>query len=173
METLFSMFANSLLLPPGLNITLLIIGLSILQRYFKLGIGLIAMSTVSLYLFSTLAIATHLISPLQQQPPIKLNPLPATTSEQAIVVLTSGSRYAPEYQQHQPTYYSLLRELYGVSLVEHTKLPIIIVGGKGSHSSVPEAMTMQRHLAERFRIATVWIESESRNTWENAKNLHV
>lgn len=172
MDTLLRTLANSLLLPPGINIVLLVLGLILLPRFHTTSVTLIIISIISLYGVSTAIVASRLIAPLQQHPPIDIATLATQTplNEQAIVILTGGGQYAPEYQQHHPSYTSLVREIYAADLHKKTGLPIMVVGGKGSTSTVPESKVIQQHLTEYFNIPTVWLEINSRDTWENAKN---
>lgn len=159
--------ANSLLLPPGLNIVLFIVGLLLFCRWHTiLGIGFITISAALLYCFSTAFFAAQLINPLQPYKPLNLEQIQAK-HEKAIVVLTGGAQYAPEYLDHQPSHHSLARELYAADLHKTTHLPLIIVGGKGHHGVVPESTVIQQHLARYFDISTTWVEINSRDTREN------
>ena len=167
MEALFKTLVNSLLLPPGINIILCLLGILIWQRFHIAGTALLAISIISLYGLCTPIVASRLINSLQQIRPLELTTLNTTDLPQAIMVLTGGDQYAPEYQRHLPSYSSMMRELYAAKLYQATQLPIMITG-KGHREEAVEARAMQQHLAEQFNIPTTWLEPNSHNTWENA-----
>ena len=149
---------------------LMLLGILLLPLLRKTGIACITLGFVSLYLLSTAIVAHCLIYPLQTIQPLDLTTLKKQDrSEKAIVVLTGGGRYAPEYQQEQPSAHSLVRENYAATLYRATQLPMIILGGKTGYFALSEAQMMQANLEENDHIPTYWLDVKSRNTRENAQ----
>jgi uncharacterized SAM-binding protein YcdF (DUF218 family) len=95
----------------------------------------------------------------------------AQPSAQAIVILAGGRNLdAPEYD-HADTVnmHTLERVRYGAWLHRHSGLPILVTGGKVFDTTQPaEAELMRQILTEEFQIPVRWIETTSRNSWENA-----
>ncbi len=162
----------SFILPPGINILLVLLGTLLLYKHEKVGIACLALGLISLYLLSTAVVAKRLIAPLQIIKPLAFTALKKQDlEEKAIVVLTGGGRYAPEYPHEQPSAHSLIRENYAAILHRKTHLPIIISGGKAGHFTLPEAKMMQANLKQHFNIPTYWLDIKSRNTRENARYM--
>jgi len=93
---------------------------------------------------------------------------------QAIVVLGGGLvPYAPEYGQAQPSPYGAARLRYGISLSRSSGLPILFSGGVGwaneSLGQVSEAEVAARIAEQDYGVTLRWLESQSRDTAENAR----
>lgn len=99
-----------------------------------------------------------------------LQPL-ALQQAQAIVVLGAGTYPgAPEYGGIDSiSRNGLVRARYAAHLHRHSGLPIMATGGAplGGRS---EAETMRDVLEGEFQVAVRWLEPNSRNTAENARN---
>ena len=89
----------------------------------------------------------------------------------AIVVLGAGHRdLAPEYGVSELQPMGIERLRYGLWLSRQTELPVLVAGGR-AHGSVPgqgEAEIAARVAERDFGRPVKWIETESRNTSENA-----
>jgi len=89
----------------------------------------------------------------------------------AIVVLGAG-RYseAPEYGlKDTVSRLGLVRLRYAAELQRHSGLPILVSGGSPGGEAESEAQLMRDVLVNDFKANVKWIESQSRNTRENAK----
>lgn len=170
MEKLVGTTLESLLLPPGGFVVILLVGLLCLRSYRRTGIGLITTAMLSLYLFSTPAISSLIISALEAYPALPAHGSLPVDKSTAIVIL-GGNRYddAPEYGSDTLTAIPLDRVRYGARLAKRTGAPILVTGGtrRGEHLSGAELM--RQVLAEDFGTPVKWIETESRTTWENAQ----
>jgi len=85
---------------------------------------------------------------------------------QTIVVLGGGSpaAAAPEYGGDPAPGGVLLERLaYGAYLARRTALPVLVTG------TDLETRAMQASLAREFGVATRWVESRSRDTFQNAQ----
>lgn len=106
---------------------------------------------------------------LQTYPPLAESTLISTPAG-AIVVLGGGLRDdAPEYGEG-PTLHdrTLGRIRYAARLARQTGLPVLATGGRPKEEDPPEAELMREILEREFGISPVMIETESRDTWENA-----
>lgn len=160
---------KSLLLPPGINLLLIAIGLLCSIRYRKTGFFLIALSFISLYLLSTPAVSNALLRSLECYPALNLTKL-KTSNAQAIVMLTSGSTYAPEFGGSGPSSTSLQRAYYTALLYKTKQLPVLISGGTVSGEVTPESTQIKRLLEKDFLVPVWEIEPRSHNTYQNAQN---
>ena len=129
-----------------------------------MGLGLIL-----LYLVSTPLVASALLRSHQVYPAL---PVGSHDRDVGAIVVLSGNlrRDAPEYGGDTVGSLTLQRLRYGAKLHRETGLPILVTGGLLSGSSAPIAEVMRQTLRDDFKIPTAWIETDSRTTFENAKN---
>lgn len=173
MEILFIRLIESLLLPPGLMILMMLLGTLIIGRFFITGKTLIIGGFVLLIAASLPVVSGGLLALLERSPPITPEQL-KQRHVQAIVIL-GGGRYAtaPEYDdQDTVSRYTLERLRYGAYLHRQTGLPILVTAGSPHNEIITEAELMRRVLVNDFRVPVKWIESRSKNTWENARFTH-
>lgn len=119
---------------------------------------------------STPSAAGLLFLELQGYPAIPSDHLSGLTSgpPAAIVILAAGRRnFAPEFSSASGTVdaLSLERLRYGAFLAHATGLPVLVSGGL---RPVPLANLMANALKQDFGISPRWLETNSRNTAENA-----
>ncbi len=156
-----------LLYPPAINILLLLAGL-LLWRRRTLSMTLIVISTLTLLIFSLPVTSHKLALTLEKFPAID----PATLhlhEADAIVVLGGGMvSHADEYNDSSLVDDALVRLRYAAFLQQLTDLPLLATGGPTGVNQISEAETMQRILAEEFRVTNVRAEVSSRTTYENA-----
>lgn len=172
MSLLLSKALSQLLLPPGCLILLGVIGVVFWKKWW--GRAAVVLSFSLLWLFSTEPVRDALLEPLEQQyPAIALS---LQQSDRSAIVLLGGGVYekAPEYggiDQLAPA--SLRRTVYAADLAISSGLPVYATGGAPlSENTEPEGRVMRRWLI-RLNVpeASVFAESASNNTWENAANL--
>ncbi|HEC12636.1 MAG TPA: YdcF family protein [Acidiferrobacteraceae bacterium] len=170
MSLLFSKAVATLLLPPGLSISLLVIGGFVMIRHRRAGMSINLSALLLLYIFSMPVTGKALLSSLERYEALVVDP--ATTQPGAIVVL-GGGYYpkAPEYGGQDTVSGSALERLrYAARLHRQTGIPILLSGGQVfSGDSEPESVVAARALKEDFGITSRWVESRSRNTRENAR----
>jgi len=170
LEILFIRLIESLLMPPGLMILMMLLGSLLIGRFFLTGKILLIGGFVLLVVASLPVVSGNLLALLEQTPPITAAQLKDRRA-QAIVIL-AGGRYAdaPEYSgRDSVSKYTLERLRYGAALHRQTGLPILVTGGKPYGRPVAEAELMRQTLENEFKIPVKWIESASANTWENAR----
>lgn len=159
---------SALLLPPASPLLLAAFGLWLSQRRPRLGRGLIAIGIGALWLLSTPWIAAQLSRSLQEDPPITATML---AGAQAIVVLGAGTYHdAPEYGGDTVNDLALERLRYGARLARASGLPLAVTGGAPSGGQA-EGELMRQTLVADFGIRPRWVESQSRDTAENAALL--
>lgn len=169
MDLVFNYLFKSLLLPPGLFLTLLAIGWVLLWFRPFLAKLLLGLTLMLSYLLSTPWISHTLIDSLQGTPALTMEQ--AKRAGAGAIVVLSGGRYkdAPEYGGDTVEEGTLVRLRYGAYLHRVTGLPILVTGGYGFDTSGDSlAQVMAAALKNDYGITDVWLEGESRTTGENA-----
>lgn len=160
---------RTLILPPGSLVLIAIAGAWLLARHAagrarRLGLTLLVLGLGALWFLSVPAVADLLLRAADRVP--ALDPARAADVQaQAIVILAGGGarHSAPEYGQAPSASDTLLERLaYGAYLAHRTGLPVLVSG------DFAESESMHTVLARDFGVATRWIESHSRDTFQNA-----
>ncbi len=136
----------------------------------RLGRVLFRAGLVSLALFATPIAATLLALPLENIPPFA--PAGPPPKAQALVVLGGGTyAMAPEFGGEDTVHPRTLERLrYAALLKQRLPLPLVVTGGAFNQDEPAEASLMARTLAESLGVVPEFLETESRNTTENARN---
>ena len=155
---------KSLVLPPGLLLLILGIGLAVRGRTGRL---LAIAAAVGLAVLSMPFAARSLSAWLDGRIPLVTVEMHAA---QAIVVLAGDYRgFAPEYGEASVGGLTLVRLHHAAYLQRRTGLPLLVSGGGTPPALKPGlAETMRIALERDFRVPVRWIEDRSRNTLENA-----
>ncbi|MEJ2630070.1 MAG: YdcF family protein [Acidihalobacter sp.] len=146
---------------------LTLLGLLLALRWRRAGWVLALFGLVLMYCTSVPA----LVYPVAEYWSRVIVPTPPAGA-QAIVVLGAGRSQAPEYGHRDGINRLAAQRLrYAAWLARRTGLPILVSGGL-SHDGkrASEAQLMQRSLQRDFRVKVRWLEGDSANTWENARN---
>ena len=169
MEKLISFTLESLLLPPGGVLLLLVAGLLLIRFKWRSGYALLVTGVVMFYALSAPFVSSALLGLLESSALPPSGDLHAKAH--AAVVILGGGRYqnAPEYGGDTVSSLSLERVRYGAHLARRTKLPVLIAGGTVWKQRASEASLMKQVLEEDFNIPVRWVEGQSRTTWENAR----
>lgn len=156
----------SLLLPPAAPLLVILLGLLWWRHHARLALALLWMGTLAVWLLSTPAIVSMLLTPLET--PTVFDP--AQGREAGAIVILGGGRYgwAAEYGGPTVNDLTLVRLRYGARLARRTRLPILLSGGLATPHNPAEAILMARSLREDFGLQPRWLETRSRNTSENA-----
>ncbi len=173
----FKAIAAALLLPPASPLLLAAAGLLWLRHSF--GRLLIAAGLLALWLLSANAVAVWLAQRVLPQVSV-LEPSRQTqlgaSGVQAIVVLGGGMQpVAPEYGQAQPSASTAARLRYGIQLAKRSGLPLAFAGGVGwsnAGQAVPSEASTAQIFAAEHGLTLRWLESQSRDTAENAARMH-
>lgn len=168
MELLFTHVVEAFVLPPGIFLLLLLLGVILRLRYYRTGQSIIYSSIALLLLLSMPIISNPLLRLYERVPALEVNSLTHKTAK-AIVIL-GGGRYAdaPEYLGDTVSENTLERIRYGAWLQRKTRLPILVSGGSVFGERVAEAQLMQQALKQDFLAVVPWVETNSRTTHENA-----
>ncbi|GAA4650789.1 YdcF family protein [Kistimonas scapharcae] len=161
---------KTLLLPPGLQIVLLILALILWGRYRMLSWTFVLIAVGSLYLLSVRPVADRLVGWLEmQQPTLDTRVFQQQASPEAIVVLGSGiNGYTPDYDMlPQPSALLFQRLRYAARIADQTGLPILVSGGAAN--GINESAVMSRVLLEDFGVTTRWQENQSMTTMDNGR----
>ena len=158
------------LLPPVCLLVTAAVGFALLRRRPWLGRILCVGSFALLWVLLTPAVNVPLLAWLGWPAPVDLR---EATGAQGIVVLGGGAYLlAPEYGgQDAVNSRTLWRLRYAAHLHRETGLPVLAAGGRspGGPPTPPEAELMKAVLEKEFSTPVRWIETESRNTLENAR----
>jgi uncharacterized SAM-binding protein YcdF (DUF218 family) len=165
----------ALVLPPVPLLLLVLVGARLMFKRRVLAWLLILVSVLGLW-FSATPIGAHgltmwLLPPTRSLSAGELNDL-KKAPRAAIVVLGGGMRpLAPEYGVSDLSPLGLDRLRYGLWLARETSLPVLFSGGVGHgtrSSGATEAETAARVAERDFGRPLRWLETESRDTRENA-----
>jgi uncharacterized SAM-binding protein YcdF (DUF218 family) len=169
---------TALLLPPLPLLVLTLLGAMLMRSRAAAGWSVILGAVGALWLCSCMAGAEGLNALLLPQVPAfgtvqveRLKIAVAAGRPVAIVVLGGGrDELAPEYGTSSLSANSLERLRYALWLARKTGAPVAFSGGAGhaEPGAAPEAEVAARVAAEEFGQRLRWIETESRDTRENA-----
>lgn len=168
MELTLVKIIEVLVTPPGLMISMIILGALLKWRLQRTG-NIISLAGIVLLILSSLPVVTHPLLKLEEDiPALDVDSL-AARQPQAIVVL-GGGRYKnpPEYKQDTVSIASLPRARYAALLQRKTKLPILVTGGVVYGKGESEGLLIKRVIADEYLGTVRWVEAESRTTQENA-----
>lgn len=156
---------KALILPPTGPLLLAAAGLWMVVRRPRWG-RIVAWAGILLLLaLSTPMVAFALLSLVDTSPPLDLQ---RAHGAQAIVILGGGvRRHAAEYAGDTLGQLTLERVRYGARVARLTGLPVLVSGGS-VFGGEPEATLMRSALEREFDVPVRWLETQSRNTHENA-----
>lgn len=168
MEVLIGKIMETLILPPGLIIAMIITGVLLRLRFYRTGKSFIYAGFTLLILLSLPLVSNTLIGATQNYPALTEENI-QSLNVKAIVIL-GGGRYAnaPEYGQDTVSIWTLERCRYGAYLQRKTKLPILVTGGSVFEKRISEGELMKQVLEDSFISVVHWVEGESRTTYENS-----
>ena len=155
--------ARTLILPPAGPLILAIAGSLLIARRRRLGGVLLAVGLASLWLCATPVVADALTRLAERFPALDLT---RPSRAEAIVIIGGGKvRVAAREYAGPAAELGLLERLsYGAFVARRTALPVLVSGARD------EAETMRISLARDFGITVRWVENESGDTYENARN---
>ncbi len=166
---LITTFIKILLLPPALQVLLMAVSVITRPLFKRFSAWCFWSGLISLWLLSLPVVSASLYewleSPYQRVSEAHLEGV------EAIVVLGAGRHYdAREYQGDTLSHSALWRLRYGAYLSGRYQLPVIVSGGNvRPFDQVAEASLGANFLRNELNVSTVWMEDQSRNTWENAQ----
>lgn len=170
----FTKAVGILLTPPGIIVVLAVIGLLLLPRRRRLGSGLLWVSTLALLILSLPVTGFALLRTLENSVVALPSPDVALREGAGAIVVLGAGRYenAPEYGRDTPNALAIERLRYAARLHRLTGLPLLVAGGSAFGERRPEAELMRQVLVEDFGVPVEWVETRSRNTYENAAYGH-
>lgn len=164
------MLLKALAVPPGLQGALGLAGLLLLTHRRRLGIALLAFSTLSIALLGMPLVASWLARPLEAEPPFELAVLAGRKVDAIVVLGGGGNEHVREWHgADDVAWLTLQRIRYGARLHALTGLPLAVTGGSSASLRTPEGELMARVLETEFGVPVPYRETESRNTAENAQ----
>lgn len=168
MELAFVKSLSAWLMPPGINLLVLLAGLALMARRPRAGRWLCAAGVLLLYAMSTDQLATSLIAGLEVHPAV--TPDEVRDSGAGAIVVLGGGRYpqGPEFGAETVAGVALERMRYGAYLHRETGLPLLVTGGSVFGEANSEASLMQAAAERDFGVSVRWVEERARNSAENA-----
>ncbi len=168
MFVILKMLLRRLVLPPAGPVLLAAAGAWLALRHpagraRRAGIALLACGLALLWLLSLPVVAGWLARAADRTAVLDAG---RAQGAQAIVILGGGGarKSAPEYGGAPAAGAQLLERLaYGAYLAHRTGLPVLVTG------SYAETEAMHATLSRQFQVAPRWIESHSRDTFQNAQ----
>ncbi len=157
-----------LLLPPIVNVLMVVVGLLLWKRRPRLGIATVTLGLATLLVLATPWASYWLRTGLEPYAP----PSPeALSRSEAIVILGGGRDYgAPEFGWGDAPNNATWRRLaHGAWLARRSDRPILVTGGRVHDEAIAEATLMANALRQAFGLDVAWIEDASRTTAENAE----
>ncbi len=166
LSLLFKAALKALVLPPGSILVLIVLGLALGRRRRRAGAALVGLAALALLVLSLPVTADATIGILVRHSPLD----PAAAGQAGAIVILGGgvTANAPEYGAPVLTGSSLARCLYGAKLHRDTGLPILVIGGDPLGAGLTDGEAMRRFLTAKLGIAVRWVETEARDTEENA-----
>ena len=174
-EIIISQLSNLILLPPGVNLLLGLTAFLIRGRYKKSSYTLFFISLSTFVLFSLPTISSKLSTSLQTDNYLTLKQIKnfedQTREDIAIVVLAGGRRSsAPEYGEIDTVSNMTLQRLqYAAWLHRKLQFPLLLSGGSVKGEATAESVLMNQTMLSAFNIPPKWIETNSKNTAQNAQ----
>lgn len=157
--------------PPGIFIVLLVLSVVFVNNLKRLKI-LLLMQILLIYILSIPLTSQTLFSQLETI--AALSEAQISTNKKmnkvdVIIVLAGGiSAYKNEYHGPAIGYFTQERLHYAAWLQKRTGLPVIVTGGI-ERGGASEAQLMKQTLQNEYGIKSlIWVEQESKNTYENA-----
>ena len=159
--------ANIWMVPPAINVALMLLGLVVIRWQRKLGLLICSIAVGSLWLLSTLVVSSYLAVSIETHPAADPEAIKKSKSEAIIVLGASHLDMATEFGVSTPTDAGLVRLHYAASLHNRTGLPIMLTGGRMNRLEV-HADVLGESLQSQFGIVAKWYERKSSTIWQNA-----
>ena len=148
---------------------MILLGWLVARRWRLSGRLLGTVGILSLYLSSLPYVGALLLTAVAVSTP-ELPVADNRTSVEAIVVLAAGNRAGLEYAGETVGTMALERVRFAAVMHRLTGLPILVTGGAGPRERTSPAVLMRDALETEFGVPVRWVETDSRNTFENAVN---
>lgn len=156
---------EALLLPPGGILILLLVGLTLQKRWPRAGTLTLLAAAMSLYILSSPAGSIALTNLTGRFEPFSLERI---AGSKAIVVLAGEDRAAKEYGGQTVGSVTLERLRMAAEIARVTRLPLLLSGGVFKPGDPAMSQMMATAMQNAFGLEAKWLESNSRNTHENA-----
>lgn len=160
---------KALLLPPGLNLWVAVLGVLLLAWHPALGYGLVCLALAVLYLCSTGWFVRRLRGLLcGQVPAFEVQAATLRETAEVLVLLSAGRVRGAGADRPSELGYARLR--HGAALARATGLPLLITGGSpGWAGATSEAQLLDDELWRLYGMRAHWLEHRARTTWGNAR----
>lgn len=168
MSLALSGFLKAWLLPPGILLLALLLGLLLWRR--RCGRLLVLAATVTLYLLAIPLTSAWLAAPLETDSSADADAIRAAGAQAILVFLAGRTHHAPELGGRDGlSGLSLQRLHHAVRLQRQTGLPLVVSGGAAIDAGQEGlAVLAARALNKVYGVPPLLVEARSNNTRQNA-----
>ena len=160
---------KSLALPPGVFVVALMLAVLFWRSF--LGRFLAVATAAAIYLLSTGFAVGWLSEGLETHLPVNAAELKGKGAQAIVVLMAGRQERAPEFGDRDTvSRLSMDRLSYAARLHRESGLPIVLSGGRAGADGPPLAELGGEVLSSLFGIEPLALETESDNTWQNARN---
>lgn len=154
------------LIPPVSLPVLAIVGAAIAYRWQRLGRAVVIAALAGLLILSWPLTPQLLMAPLEAGLPLG----PPSGEKPGAIVILGGTEHHGVNGVVSLGGLTVQRLRTGARLARRLRLPILVSGGPFRPGEPAIATLMAQSLAKDFMRPATWIESQSRNTWQNARD---
>lgn len=155
--------------PPAGPLLLAVLGAWLWRGRPRLGAWIFGLAWLYLYAASLPLTATLLADGLERYPSLQPAEVAARGAEAIVVLGGDFERRAPEYGGAIAGPGTMTRLRYGAHLHRQTALPVAVTSGDPLKTGVAGGRLMADALQRELGVAARWVETQSRNTFENAR----
>jgi uncharacterized SAM-binding protein YcdF (DUF218 family) len=158
---------NFLIFPPAIFILIGFMGLIFIRKNFKKGFYILCFDFILIYLLSIEPIKNLILYPLESySPPLNYN---VKDKVSLVVVLGGGTVETSPEDQGSLHADSFKRAMYGLRIAKHYGIPLLYSGGRVFDSQRQDEALLAERLLNKYAMGvTIFTESQSRTTYENA-----
>jgi uncharacterized SAM-binding protein YcdF (DUF218 family) len=162
----------ALAIPPLCLVVLAMAGLVLTRRRPALGQGIVACSLLGLLLLAMPAVSSTLLGGLERNLPTTAQAATSSAATRPAAIIVLGAEISRSVEEPDGALVGRLtleRLRAAAALQRRTKLPVLVSGGTAQTDAPAVGKLMARSLVQDFQVPVQWVETESRDTWENAQ----
>lgn len=161
---------KQLILPPGGLLLLVLLGWWLRRRAPRVAALCVALGLGGLWAMSMPVTVQSVARLLETVPALAAEDWSDLAQQADAIVVLGGGRQAADqaWGMEQPAPPAVERLRYAARLAKASGLPVLLSGGSPYAQAYSEAALGEVLMTRDFGVPVRWLESRSRNTWENA-----